>query len=85
MNEEVINRVTTLPLRVRWKKEERIEVVISKKNIFLPKENPIEDKNGVTREILPYPWDEVAYYVFKYISCDEILNIIYSYQFRMLF
>ena len=47
-------------------------------------ENPIEDKNGAKREILPYQWDEVAYHVLKYISCECKLSVVYGYHFRLL-
>lgn len=32
----------------------------NQEELFIQRENPVEDKNGVRREILRYPWDEVA-------------------------
>lgn len=45
----------------------------------------MEDKNGVRRERLPYPWDEVAYHILKYIFCYGSLRIVYAYEFRLLY
>ena len=66
---KIISIVTTLPLGVKWVKE-RIPSTIAKKIFFLPVEEYIEDKNGVRRESLKYPWDEVTFYIMKFISCE---------------
>lgn len=58
--------------------------VLVRKNFFNQIEKPVEDKNGVRREIPPYPWDEVAYHILKYISCEGILSVVYSYHFRLI-
>lgn len=84
-NANIISRVTKIPLGLRWDKEDRTEAIIAKNNFFLPEENPVEDNNGVRREILPYPWDEVAYHILKYISCEGRLSVVYAYQFRLLY
>jgi len=47
-------------------------------------EEPIEDKNGIRRESIPYPLNEVSYHILKYISCEGRLSIVYGYQFRLL-
>jgi len=47
-------------------------------------EEPNEEKNGVIREIIPYPWNEVRYHIINYISCEGIFGIVYGYQFRLL-
>ena len=57
---------------------------IARKNFFLSKENTVEDKNGVRRESMPYPWDEVAYNILKYIYFEGRLSIVYNNQFRFL-
>ena len=51
---ELISRVTTIPLGVKWVKEIMLSTA-TKQYFFLPGEDYIEDKNGVRREILPYP------------------------------
>jgi len=53
-------------------------------NFFTTNEKPIEENNGVRREILPYPWDEVAYHILKYISYEGRLSVVYAYHFRLL-
>lgn len=85
LNEKIISKVTTFPLGFRWGNDDIIEAIKIKVNFFLPKEKPIEDKNGVRREILPYPWDEVAYHILKYISCEGRLSVVYAYHFRLLY
>jgi len=35
-------------------------------------------------ESLPYPWDEVAYHIMKYISCEGRLIMVYGYHFTLL-
>lgn len=80
-----VSIVTTTPLGVQRGKEDRKINATTKKNFFLLEEENVEDKNGVRRESLHYPWDEVAYNILKYISCERRLRIVYAYQFRLLY
>lgn len=82
---EVISIITTLPQGMPWRKEDKATRTFSKKNFFLRDEYLMEDKNGIRMEILPYPWNEVSYLILKYIYCEGRLNIIYGYQFRLLY
>lgn len=84
LSPETISRVTTFPLGMRWSKEDKQMSVTARKNVFLSKENHVEDKNGVRREIMPYPLDEVAYHILKYIYYEGRLSVVYSYHFRLL-
>lgn len=52
---ELIRRITTFPLGVKWIKEDRMPSTATKKISFLLREDFIENKNGVRRESLPYP------------------------------
>lgn len=81
---KTISRVSTLPLRIRWRKKDKVVSVIARKNFFISKENPIEDKNGVRREILPCPCDELACHILKYKTCEGRLSVVYAYHFRFL-
>ncbi len=54
LNLDVISRVTTLPLGIQWRKEDKANNTFAKKNFFLNDEQSIEDKIGVRRESLPY-------------------------------
>jgi len=54
INTEVIDRVTTLPLGVQWRKEDKAKSTLAKKSFFTKDEKPIEDKNGIRRERLPH-------------------------------
>lgn len=36
------------------------------------------------REILPYPWDEVAYHILKYILYKGRMSVVYADHFRLL-
>lgn len=49
---EIISRITTLPLGVPWRNEDKGDSQITKKKLILEGEEPIEDKNGVRRENL---------------------------------
>lgn len=84
-NVEIISGVNTLALEARWGKEDRTEAIAAKNDFFLPKENPIEDKNGVKMEIFPCPCNGVTYNILKYISCEGRLSFVYVYQFRLLY
>ena len=55
-----------------------------KKEILFRGEEPTEDKNGVRRDNLPYPWSEVGYQLIKYISCEGRYSVVYGYHFRIL-
>ena len=65
---EFISRVTTLPLGLPWSKDEKPIGQAAKKNFFQNNETPVEDKIGIRRASIPYPWDEVRYQIIKYIS-----------------
>ena len=52
---ELISRVTTLPLGVQWRREEKTNNAISKNKFFTANENLIEDKNGVRRKSYHIP------------------------------
>ena len=69
---------------MQWRKEDKTNNTLAKKSFLLEGEEPIEDKNGVRREIIPYPWNEVSYHNIKYISYEGRLNIVYGYLFRLL-
>ena len=57
LSTKTISRVTTLPLGIHWSKEGKGMSVITRKHFFILKEKPLEDKNRLRRESLPYPWD----------------------------
>lgn len=44
---ESISKITTLPLGLQWRKEEKSKNTLAKKGFLLEGEEPIEDKNGV--------------------------------------
>ncbi len=52
---EFISRVTTLPLRLPWSKDEKIIGQAAKRKIFQDNETPVEDKKGIRRASVPYP------------------------------
>lgn len=81
---EFISRVTTLPLGLPWRKDEKSIGQATKKNFFQSNETPVEDKNGIIRATIPYPWHEVSYQIIKYISCEGRYIILYGYHFRVL-
>jgi len=81
---ESINKITTLPLGLQWRKEEKTNNTLSNKVFFLEAEELIEDKNGVRRKSIPYPWNEVSYHIIKYISCEGRYIVVYGYHFRLL-
>lgn len=53
---EVISIITTLPLGLPWRNEDKGNDTLAKKKFFLEGEEPMEDKYGVRRESIPYPW-----------------------------
>jgi len=57
---EVTSIITTLPLGLPWRKEDKGNNTLAKKKLFLEGEEAMQDKNGVRRESLPYPWNEVS-------------------------
>ena len=81
---DLISRVTTLPLGIPWRKEDKGDSQVAKRKFFLEGEEPTEDKNGVRRDSLPYPWSEVGYQLLQYIPCEGIYSFVYGYHFRIL-
>lgn len=84
MTPEFIIRVTTLPLGLPWSKDEKPIGKFANKTFFQNNEHLVEDKNGIIRTSIPYPWDEVSYQIIKYISCEGRYSIVYCYNFRLL-
>jgi len=62
---EFISRITTPPLGLPWSRDEKPLGRDVKKNFFQKNEHPVEDKNGIRRKIIPYPWDEVSNQIIK--------------------
>jgi len=58
---KLISRVTTLPLGITWRKEDKGDSQVAKTKFFLEGEEPTEDENGVRRDNLSYPWSEIGY------------------------
>lgn len=56
-NLKIVSTITTLPLGLKWRREDKATSVVGKNNFLISKENPIEDKNGLRIEGLTYPWD----------------------------
>jgi len=81
---KIIGRITTLPLGMPWRKKDKGNSQIAKKKFFLEGEGAMEDKNGVRRAILPYPWNKIIYHLIIYISCEGRYSVVYGYHFRLL-
>jgi len=81
---EVIGRITTLTLGLPWRKENKGNIQIAKEKLVLEGEEATEDKNGVSRESMPYPWNEISYHLMKYISCEGRYSVAYGYHFKLL-
>lgn len=81
---EVINRSTTLPLGLPWRKKDKGNNTLAKKIFFFEGEEPMEEKNRVRRERIAYPWDEFSYHLIKYISCEGRYNVVYGYHLKLL-
>jgi len=52
---EFISRVTSLSLGLPWSKDEKPMGQAAKKKFFQDNETPVEDKNGIRRDSVPYP------------------------------
>jgi len=81
---EFISGITSLPHGLRWSKNEKSLGEVAKKTFFQPNEHPVEEKNGIRRTSIPYPWDEVNYQIIKCISYEGRYSIVYGYHFRLL-
>ena len=80
---DFIDMVTSLPVGLPWSKEEKPLGQVAKKTFFQPNEHLVEDKNGINRTSIPYPWDEFSYQIIKYISYEGRYSIVYGYHFRL--
>ena len=67
-----------------WRKEDKGNSPTEKKKLFLERDEAMEDKNGVRRASLPYPWNEISYHLIKYISFEGRYSVAYGYHFRPL-
>lgn len=66
-----------------WDRHDKKQSNSSKLSFFNNYNEYEYDKNRVKR-ILLEPWDEVAYHVLKFITCEGRKSILYAYHFRFL-
>lgn len=66
-----------------WDKHDKEVVVNDKKKKSLSYEYR-EDKTGVKRKTLHDTWDEFAYLIIKYITCEGRMIQVYPYHFIYL-
>ena len=81
---KIISKITTLPLGLPWRKEDKGNNKLAKNKFVLEGEEAMEEKNGVRRESLPYPCSEISYHLIKYISCEGRYSVVYGYHLRLL-
>jgi hypothetical protein len=48
------------------------------------RETTVNWKSGIPRSWLVHPWDEVAYVIEKFITCEGVYSIIFLYHIRLL-
>lgn len=80
---EVIGRITIIPFRFPWRKEDKRNIKIAKKKLFLGGEEVTKDKNEVKRERLPYAWNETSYHLTNYMSFGGRYNVVYGYHLML--
>ena len=84
VTEEVISRVTSLPIK-GWRWFNRKINDPSLKEDFLVGEEKLEKKGkGTDRMPLPHPWEDVALGLIKYITYEGRSMIVLNYHFPLL-
>lgn len=82
LNEEVLSLVIGIPKGEKWDKDDKQSVGRDKKTFFRLYETYKEEKNGIKIETLLEPWDEVQYFVLKYLTSEGRLSVVHVYHFR---
>jgi hypothetical protein len=85
VNEPILERVIGIPIGLPWENKKNKPTLDAKKGFPVAYETMEETKNGVKRDNLLAPWDEVALCLIKYITCEGIYNMVYAYHFRLLY
>ena len=84
ITEEFISQVTGLPqVGEKWFKKQHMDDKSWTPYINKPRKicNWV---SGVSRSWLKYPWDEIAYLVQKYVTCEGMFSLVFLYHIRIL-
>ena len=84
ISDKYISQVTRLPqIREKWFKKQYME-----EKYWTPYINKSRKVcnwvNGVSRSWLKSPWDEIAYLIQKYVTCEGRYSLIFLYHIRIL-
>jgi len=83
VNELVIFKVSSLPIGyIGIRKTNNWLLMLGNYSFSTMKK--WKKKNGLKRESLPEPWDEIEYRLLKYITCEGRLSMGNPYHFRIL-
>ena len=84
ISEEYISQVTGLPQTgEKWFKKQYMEE--KSWTPYINKSRKVCNwVNGVSRSWLKSPWDEIAYLIQKYVTCEGRYSLIFLYHIRIL-
>ena len=83
--EDIIAQVTGLPqTRERYFKTKNFKDKSWASFVSRARVAAVNWKKGIPRSWLIHPWDELAYLIQKFITCEERFSIIYLYDIKLL-
>jgi hypothetical protein len=83
VNEASISKVSSLPSAfLGTKKKGKKPLMPRRHSSFLMRS--LMKKKWHKKETLPHPWQEVAYHIIKYITCEGRMSVVYAYHFILL-
>ena len=84
ISENFISQVTGLPqIGEKWFKKQHMDEKAW--TLYINKSRKAHNQvHGVARSWLKSPWDELAYLIQKYVTCEGCFNLVFLYHIRIL-
>ena len=83
-SEAIISEVTALPRVGKPWFERRVPTMVAREEFLREGEHVQSSKRGIALQSLPRPWDQVAVFLKKYITCEGRYQIVYNTELPLL-
>ena len=84
VSEAIISEVTTIPQVGKAWFGRQVPATTAQESFLLEGEQVQSSKRGIALHSLPRPWDQVAVFLKKYITCEGRYQTIYNSELPLL-
>ena len=86
LSEDIAAKITGLPQQgERYFKTKQLKDNSWAPFISRSMTTSVDWKKGIPRIWLIHPWDEIAYIIHKFVTCEGRFNIIYLYHIKLMY